>query len=191
MILYRDKVDIDEQPSTPTLPGAGTLNLYADSAGLVAQDSVGATTDLTGQIYPERLVLWGVLSSDVLAFEKNAAFLPNPYSSQRHRFASYLNPSRAGEVFAYYVPLASGNYTMQVIGLEFSGSGVMVFSVDGDVIATRSMYDASAVFNVTYTLPFSIGRSGSHRIDISNLSSAPNATEDTYVILTKMIITKD
>ena len=186
-------IDIDEQPSAPELPGAGTLNLYADSSGLVTQQPNGTTTLMDGQIYPERLVLWGAMAAEVLSTGANASVINNPYNSQRHRFGAYLNPGTPGERFGWLIPLSEGDYTANILAVEFTVSGVMSLYIDGQIVGTRSQYNASAggAFNVTYTMPFSVRQSGTHRFEVGNLASPANASEENYLVITKIWIVKD
>lgn len=192
MILYRDKIDLDEQPSAPALPSAGSLNLYADSGGgLIAQNTAGATQNLLGQIYPERLALWGAMSADILARGEGANTFIGIASSHRHRMVSFLVPGRSGEIFSYRVPLSHGNYTMKIIGLERDDGGSIAIKIDGDVVAVRSTYSSTATSNIVHTVAFSLAQSGQHDIEIGLIANGANTTQLIYALLTKILLTKD
>lgn len=187
-ILRRDGIDLPEQSVDPTVPSAGTVNLYADANGLVSQLPSGTKAAHEGQIFEEQMTLWGVYSTDIVSGARN--FFSLAQSPQIHRTSSYINGSIPGIRYGWILSLGAGDYQATVIGVEFADGGVIKLYADGIAVGNQSMYNAAVVYNTEYNFYFSLGESRAHTLEIEVLGVGVNAGENAIAAITKMRVKK-
>lgn len=87
-----------------------------------------------------------------------------------------FQPGALNDEFQFQQFLAAGNYTLYLLGLKFSAYGIATVRVNGTSIGTIDLYNASFLFNVVMSIPFSVSFTGNHlfnfKIESKNASSS-------------------
>ena len=124
--------------TTTALVTNTALNTYArDNIGYLAQE------------LPQRATMWHADSSAVTG----SGIFTTANNSQRYNTISRQSAAASGDVFQQSCELASGTYTLSVLGYTFITGGMVDWSIDGTAVVTgQDWYSNPAAYNVTQTV---------------------------------------
>lgn len=85
--------------------------------------------------------------------------------SQQYNVWSYQATPANGDIFEHYFELASGTYTMEVLGLSANSRGKIDWTIDGAAaVSGQDWYSGGLTYNVRKTASVTIATSGGHTL---------------------------
>lgn len=189
-------VDASDVTYTPTTPAdwdggvdPGNQDYANDQLAERVKDLETAVVDIE---YPHDIFLVAY-SCRVIT---GAAISITITAAQAFNMQSFQNPGANGDILQFTAPLASGSYTLNLLGSKDTNRGTAKIQVRHqdtptftDIITGLDTYNASALYNQTLTGTFTIATEGLHifRIVITGKHASSSGY---YYVITSIQITR-